>query len=227
MKHRIRRQAGATLVEFVIVFPLAALFVLAIIQFGLIYMAKLQLNHATFMAARIGAMNHASKDAITRQLYLNLNPFYEDGGTTDDVTRVRNAKYRAQADALLNLRVTVLNPSSEAFADFGLDDPVGKVRYIPNDNLEFRDMAVGASSKENIRDANLLKIKAVYGYEMKVPLIAGILKRIMCGGSTGVTAWQGDGLPKGGTDCFFYMQDPPRIPLESFAIVEMQSRAEQ
>jgi len=225
MKHRIRRQAGATLVEFVIVFPLAALFVLSIIQFGLIYMAKLQLNHATFMAARVGATKNASKSQIFKQLALNLNPFYEDGGTTDDVDRVRYASYAAGKDAIVNLQVTVLNPSPAAFSDFGLND--GKVRYIPNDNLEFRDMTPGPSSKENIRDANLLKIEAVYGYEMKVPLIGNIMKRIMCGGTTGVTAWQGDGLPKGGTDCFYYMQDKPRIPLRSFAIVEMQSRAEQ
>jgi hypothetical protein len=225
MMRRLRGQRGATLVEFVIVFPLAALFVLSIIQFGLIYMAKLQFNHATFMAARVGAVNNANQGKIFRQLAFQLNPFFEEGGVTNDLSRIRKATAVAVADAAIYLHVEVLNPSAATFSDFGLYDPVGKVRYIPNDNLEFRDMTPGAGSKENIRDANLLKIRAVYGYQMKVPLIAGIIRRIMCGGTTGVTAWQGDGLPEGGSDCFYYVQD--RIPLESFAIVEMQSRAEQ
>ena len=45
------RQRGASMVEFTLVAPLAMLLILAIIQVGMVYAAKLTLNHAAFMAA--------------------------------------------------------------------------------------------------------------------------------------------------------------------------------
>jgi hypothetical protein len=222
-----RCQRGATLVEFAVVFPLAILFVLALIQFGMAYMAKLQVNHATFMAARAGAMSNASMGVIRTALVKNLNVFYANVSETDDLARIGKAEGEALLDVALDLSPTILNPSPEAFKDFGIYDPTKKVYYIPNDNLGTRSLAPGPTSKENIRDANLLKLRVVYGYELKVPLIAGVIKRVMCGGSTGVEAW-GDvpaweafDLPR----CAYYVRG--RIPIESYAIVEMQSRAEQ
>jgi len=41
--------------------------------------------------------------------------------------------------------MTLLNPSDEAFKDFGVKDPVTKVTYIPNDNLEWRRTGIEES----------------------------------------------------------------------------------
>lgn len=229
------RHRGATLVEFVIVFPLGVLFMLGLIQVGLMYMAKLQLNSATFMAARVGALNNADEGKIRDALKRGLIPFYQDVDDTNDFVRLFKANWAANGPTgkiTLGkdlLTVSLLNPSQAAFDDFGIEDSDKGVIYIPNDNLEWRS-GKGSSSNLELRDANLLKIKAVYGYELKVPLMAGVLKRMMCGGKIGVEAWGNvdfaDAIAPGSSDCFLYYQRG-RVPIESFAIVEMQSRAEK
>lgn len=226
---------GITLVEFVIVFPLATLFVLSLIQVGMIYMAKTTLNHATFMTARIGSLHNASESAMREALIRGLTPFYQDNTLTNDTERLARAYARSKlmngAANPLKAELAVLNPSKQVYDDFGVKDPKTRVTYIPNDNLEWRHLTVGSTSKVHIRDANLLKIRVVYGYELKVPLIAGVLARVMCGGSIGVEAY-GNVQPwdalfgvASSTCLKYYMRG--LIPLESHAIVEMQSRAVQ
>lgn len=220
---------GASLIEFVIVFPVAVLLVLGMIQMGMIYMARITLNHAVFMAAREGAMHHASASVMREALARGLLPFYQDNTNTNPVTRLLAARARYTADSLLHPpALQVLNPSPAAFQDFGVTDPATKAVYIPNDNLQWRSNAVGSKSKLNIRDANLLKVRVVYGYEMKVPLVAGIIRRVMCGGSIGVDAWGNiplwQAVEPASTDCLkYYLFN--RMPIESTAIVEMQSAA--
>lgn len=228
-----RRPRGVTLVEFAIVFPLAVLFVLGIIQTGFIYMAKLTLNHATFIAAREGSLHNASQSVMREAMVRGLTPFYQDSTITDLKTRVTKAYGLALANSALDLTLDPpLSPSAEAFADFGIKDSTKKVTYIPNDHLEWRDLSPGAKSKVNIRDANLLKIRVVYGYEMKVPLIAGVMKRMMCSGSTGPQAWGNVNFinaiyatSKPDLCARYYLRG--RMPIESIAIVEMQSPAYQ
>jgi hypothetical protein len=232
---RLRRSRGITLVEFAIVFPLATLFVLSLIQMGMVYMAKLNLNHATFMAARVGSMHNANPDIIRTAVLRGLSPFYQDSTISSDTARLLKAKLATELDNLkikpYSAKVEVLSPSPDTFTDFGIKDPKTKVTYIPNDNLEWRTLDVGPKSKQNIRDANLLKLKVTYGYELKVPVIAGVLKRMMCGGTIGpqaygnVKPWEALFGPVSQECLKFYQWD--RIPLESFAIVEMQSRAEK
>lgn len=225
-------QRGVSLVEFTIVFPFAVLFVLTLIQTGFIYMAKLQLNHATFMAARAGSVNNANTGVIRSALQRGLNPFYQDSTTSNDSARLAAAHAKALVDTTLpwGLQVKVLNPSAEAFQDFGVRDPKNGKLYIPNDNLEWRGTQIGAHSGLNLRDANLLKVHVMYGYELKVPLMAGVLRRVMCGGTSGVDAfgnvsvWNSAFALSRPALCIYYANG--RIPIESSAIVEMQSRAE-
>ena len=84
-RHRLR---GASMVEFAIVFPAAVLFVLALIQVGFLYMAKLTLNHAAFMAARAGSLNHARVGAVRETLIRGLGPFYQDSTIASDPQRL-------------------------------------------------------------------------------------------------------------------------------------------
>jgi hypothetical protein len=175
-----RRQRGITLVEFAIVFPVASLFVLGLIQTGLVYMAKLTVNHATFMAARVGATHNASEKEMREAVIRGLSPFYQDSTDSNDLTRLAKAYAASKLDNIPLARpwaakVEVLNPSPDAFTDFGVRDPRTRVTYIPNDNLEWRSLDLGSRSKMNIRDANLLKIRVTYGYELKVPVVAGML----------------------------------------------------
>jgi TadE-like protein len=87
---------GASLTEFVIITPIAILFVLAIIQAGLLYMAKSTLNNAVFMAARHGANNNAKESAIKDSLAKGLIPFYIDAFNKPDAESMGAAYVKAK-----------------------------------------------------------------------------------------------------------------------------------
>lgn len=228
----LRRQRGASMTEFIIISPIALLLMLGILQFGLIYMAKLSLNNATFLAARHGANVHADISEINSSLTKGLIPFYINSAAgKPDAARMATAWVKSKADGLLFTKVELISPSKEAFQSFGLE--VDGKRKIPNDNLEYR-LADAANTRAgpgglsiSIRDANLLKIKVTYGYELKVPLIRTIMRKVMCLGVAGggsVQAWKASnplGFDAG--HCAYYTFN--RIPLVAYATVHMQSDA--
>jgi len=215
------RSRGVSLVEFAIIFPIALVLVLGIVQIGLIYIGKINLNHATFMAARRGAVENGTKASIRGSLQSGLIPFYQNVTDGNVGTRLIAAKTKAVADSLFFLQVERLSPAVSAMNDFGVT--VGGKKQIPNDNLAFRNSAVGGSSGASIQDANLLKIKVTYGYELKVPLMAKVLRTVMCGTNFGVPAIFGSpGLPVLSSNCLKYYSFG-RIPMVSYAIVQMQS----
>src|SRR5450631_3008335 len=87
-RHFPARQAGATVVEFAVLVPLALLVVFGIIQLGLMYSAKSIVNEATFVAARAGALQNAQKDKMTDAVTQALIPFYQDTTNTNDFSRL-------------------------------------------------------------------------------------------------------------------------------------------
>ena len=229
-----KRQIGASMVEFAIVSPFAILLVLGVIQLGLLLSAKEVVNEAAFLAARAGAEQNAKVNPMTDVATRALIPFYQDTTDTNDFTRLAGALVNAKTDTLCVplvrcfLKVEVLNPTSAAFQDFGLTSNIPQNHtYIPNDNLEYRSRVVGSNSKQTIQDANALKIKLTYGYEIKVPLMQSVIKSVMCAFDTGIDAFGRGGAPiTGGSDCLeFYNQG--RIPIVAYATVQMQTPAWQ
>ncbi|QOK98120.1 pilus assembly protein [Ralstonia pseudosolanacearum] len=226
-----RRLRGATLAEFAVVGPLAFLLILAIVQLGFMFMARSTLNQATFMAAREGALRNADPAVIRSALVKGLIPFYQDTTQGNDVMRLSTAWLAAQGDLLVptRLKIDILNPTPGSFKDWGVSDPSnGNRRYIPNDNLQFRPVSVGTHSKQTLMDANLLRIRVTYAYELKVPLISYVYKRVMCGGlGDGVNAFGGDTtlLDAAGpiSNCIYYQQG--RTPIVAYATVRMQTPA--
>ncbi len=222
-----RTSRGSALTEFVIVGPVAILFTFVLLQAGMLYMAKLTLNNATFMAARHGATENASPMAIRAALVKGLIPFYQDATDSNDLARLTGAAAKAALDYPLNVNLDVISPSAEAFQVYGIN--AGGTKYIPNDNLEFRTATPMNGASISLRDANVLRIKVTYGYELKVPLMAAVIKRIMCPFATrsDVKAWDRSTLlPVGApADCLYYMRG--RVPIVSFATVQMQSRAQR
>lgn len=222
---------GASLTEFIIVTPVAILFVFGIIQAGLLYMAKLTLNNAVFMAARHGANNNANKLSMRTSLAKGLIPFYIDAFNKPDVSSMTAAMAKSTADVFGNPlhmgdAFKVISPSDSMYQRYGLNSPAGT--YIPNDNLEYRDATARSSSEGqiSIRDANILKIKFTYAYDIKkVPLMATIFRRIMCGGFDGsVDVWKNNSIIGLGLDpgnCIYYAAGT--MPIVSYATVQMQS----
>jgi hypothetical protein len=64
------------MVEFVIILPVMLTLILAIIQFSLIYKAKITLNYATFEAARAGTINNASLEDMHLAFASGMAPLY-------------------------------------------------------------------------------------------------------------------------------------------------------
>lgn len=224
-----RAQRGVSLTEFAIVSPIAFVFVLGLIQLGFMLVAKELVNEAAFIAARHGAVSNATKSSITTAAGKALIPFYQDSTNANDNARIVAAAAKAAVDLAQpwNFDVDRLNPTNEAFDDFGLAEPkTGKI-YIPNDSLEYRLYTKGGKSGMSIQDANALKVRVVYAYELKVPLMKLVFRSVMCGIGTGVAGYGNDSFFKKvatNEDCLRYYARG-RVPIVSYATVQMQTPA--
>ncbi len=171
----VGRQHGASIVEFVVVLPALLILGLGSIQSALFHQAKTTVTYATFEAARTGATTHALKAAMLDQFGLRLAPvFGGDGSGSDAMAAIAKGKTEARNAAIT--RIDIINPTQEAFQDFGvLNAETGRTE-IPNSHLKHRNANdIRTNSGVNIQDANLLKIKTTYGYHLKVPLINSIV----------------------------------------------------
>lgn len=219
-------QTGATMVEFIIVMPIALLLVLAVIQLGLMFSAKEVVNEAAFLAARAGSVQNAQVAPMTAAMQKGLTPFYQDTTITNPTARLLGALNAARQDTSF-LTIEVLNPTPAAFQAFGTTSGASQGhRYIPNDNLEYRPhTAIGGLS---VQDANALKIKVTYGYQLKVPLMQSVFKAIMCGIGGGLNDFGANYGATSGTasDCATYYSQG-RVPIVTYATVQMQTPAWQ
>lgn len=218
-------QRGATMVEFVIVSPIAILVLLGIIQLALMLVAKQLLNQAALLTARAGAEQNAQLDPMHKALSQALLPFYQNTFDSNAYSRLLNASIAEALDLPSPIKIEVLNPSAAVFSDFGLTD-ANNHTYIPNDSLEYRDHSyTGPQSGLTIQDANALKIRVTYAYQLKVPLMQSVIKSVMCGFDTGVNAFGRGGAGSSSLgDCVEYY-DRGRVPIVAYATVQMQSPA--
>lgn len=200
------------MLEFIVVAPLITLMGLAILQYGLLFFSRNQINHASFMAARAGSVTHAQPGDI-RQAYLRaMVPLYGGGTSTTELAR---AKAKAVADLQGNLRIDLINPTRESFDDWSepyLEQKYG-ARAIPNAGQAARDKDVGARSGQSVQDANLIKIRVTHGYELKIPLVRGIYRHYL--------RWLDDGSDPFHTDLIAR----GRLPVIAQATLHMQSDA--
>ena len=173
------RQRGSAMIEFIVVAPLLTLLGLGILQYGLLFFAKNQMNHAAFMAARAGSMGHASVEAAQSAYIRAMVPMYGGGRNTVELVQ---SLAKAKTDIEAFTQIELLNPTRQSFEDWNdpqLQATVGKgkakggadARVISNSGLAMRFINVGPSSGQSSQDANLIKLRITQGYEPKVPLI--------------------------------------------------------
>jgi hypothetical protein len=179
-----KRSNGQAPTEFIIVIPVLILLIFGSIQIAFIYSAKPTLNYATFQAARLAAVNHASYGSLRRGLIRGLAPLYTtsndlDGVKTDIIEGAFNTsgKRNAQGEVDHYTRIIRITPNTAAFQSgsggFGKLNSDG-VLEIPNDNLMYRSAKTN-SEGINIQDSNLLKIRVQYCYKLMVPLVNRII----------------------------------------------------
>ena len=212
---RSMRQRGSAMIEFAVVGPLIAMLGLGLLQYGMLFFAKNQINYATFMAGRAGSVGHADLGAVQQAYVRALAPMYGGGET---LAEAAEAALKAGADVAGNLRIELLNPTKESFNDW--NDPelqellkTGSHRVIPNSALATRGLEIGSSSGQSLQDANLLKIKITHGYLPKIPFVSKLYITYL--------KWSDPH-----TDAFYSkLVDAGRIPVVTHVTVEMQSDA--
>jgi outer membrane protein OmpA-like peptidoglycan-associated protein/uncharacterized membrane protein (UPF0127 family) len=211
------RQQGAAIIELAVVGPLLTLMGLGAVQYSQLFFAKNQLDHAAFLAARAGSVQHADLTKIKNAYAEGLIPMYGGGQTAAELA---DALGRALADVNdpAKVRVELMNPTKEAFQDFNdtrlqaLLNTNGK-RVISNRSLAFKSNAVGATSGETIQDANLIKLRITQGIEPAVPIVGSIYKAYLKWQDTGGDAVQTTMISNG------------RVPVVTHVTLQMQSDA--
>lgn len=195
-------------IESLIVLPLLLLLLLGIVQYSFIYTAKSALDYAAFMSARAGAIDHASKDSIVEGLIRSMvsltAPAQDDSSLASSFNKVRK-------DFEDYSSVKILNPTQEAFIDFGVKSMNHGRLEIPNEMLHVTNSQVGHNSQVNIQDANLLKIRVMYGYPLRIPFVNHFIVQ--------AAKWVIQDPEK-----LYYLQHN-RLPILATATVRMQSRA--
>ncbi|MFM1887083.1 MAG: hypothetical protein RL026_2240 [Pseudomonadota bacterium] len=172
---RLRRaegQSGTALIEFQLVL-LACLLPLLLggLQLLLLEFGGRVLDHATYRAARQGAMTGADPQAMASALAVGLMPLHLDATVQAAAgsagTALVAARARAVADAALFAEIRILAPSQAAFDDHATW--VDGKRVIRNDSLETRPTTPGPRSGLSLQLANLLQIEARYCHRLIVP----------------------------------------------------------
>lgn len=171
-------ESGSAMTEFVVVGPIITLLGLAILQYSLLFFAKNQINHASFMAARAGSVGNASLEKVQSAFMSAVVPLYGGGQSQAEIAESLG---KAQADLAGNVRIELLNPTKESFDDFADPDlqaalNAGARRVIPNSNLAFKSPEAQPGSGQTIHDANIIKLRITHGYQPKVPIVSNIYK---------------------------------------------------
>lgn len=213
-------QCGASMTEFVVVAPTLLLLGLGTVQAGLVYHAKTILNYATFEAARTGATRHAMPAPMRRELGIRLAPLIGgDGSIASAASAIASSIIDVESPVAMDgtrapaTRLEILNPTAEAFQAWGRPSLEYESRVaIPNSHLRHQpDTTSSGEGGVTLRDANLLKIEVTHGYELKVPVVAGLMRAIM---------------PRfDPANALYYRAS--RLPLKAVATVRMQSEAWQ
>lgn len=156
-------QHGATLIEFALALILGVLpVVMSILQMAALLVARNEVNLATFMAAREGAVAGAELATMKRSLARALVPLYvraEPGGVASpEAVAIAYGSAFADVTALDSLRV--LSPTRSELDRLGVAR-AGR-RVIPNDYIEFRP--------REVQDANVLTIEVTHCQHVVVPL---------------------------------------------------------
>ena len=221
------RQAGAGLVESIIIFPTLIFMTLAMLQAAMVFYARSNVNYATYEAARAATVSNASATSITAAFQKALVPYYGGGRTEAELTAtVTDSLAKDLKNAAV--RVEILSPSQESFKDY--NSPLLQTKWktsaavIPNVGIDAltcpRDVPGCKSdpktnaSGQTLLDANLLKLRITYGIPpaKQMPLVGKFY------------TWALGKLNAAGTDAFkTALIADGRIPVVTDTVMRMQS----
>lgn len=204
------RQRGQAVVETCVVILVFGVFLLGILQAILFYRVKTTVDYAALEAARNGATHNAKMSAMRVGLARGLMPLYAHKVGNGEATRAYAEAFVAASNPLVS-EIRVISPTKAAFADWK-ERQFDGVEAIPNDSLAFRPSSAGGRSGLTVQDANVLKIRVVYGYKMIVPVIDKLVIAIFR-----------ESFYKGLSAREIAMLESGRLPIVSQAMVRMQT----
>lgn len=200
----IKKQLGASTVEFIFALPLFFILLFGIIEMSYVYRSKATLNTATFEAARTGSVNNAltgemRKSFASGMIPLHINADRSAAGVTKAYASAKIfEKSMSTAARLVGLdTVQIVSPNRDIFNKFAVDIPkldsrkrkLKFIRAIPNDNLTYRgidtkrvrirDNGRTENVRMNVQDANILKIKSFWCHKLKVPGLRELFYRLV------------------------------------------------
>ena len=225
-----RLQEGQAMVEMVVVIFTVLLLLLGILQFALVYNAKSVLNYATFEAARMGAVNHGSPEAMKYALAQKLAAARPSPANTQ---LLDSAYARLQASQALmieeiesneNVCIERISPMASSGHWGAVASGSGYDQEIPNSHLLYRENTPDSGQGISIQDANLLKIRVTYCHPLVVPVISTTIKRLMLASYANtdpdpIEGWQVPVLEQFERSCY----ERDRMPIEAQAIARMQT----
>lgn len=158
----LKRQKGVSMVETLLVFPVAILMGLGVVHLGLLYQARANLEYAALMAARVGSVTS-----------IDISRMQQEAATRMAASRIGSSTILPS-----DIQIQVLNPTVQMFYGCGEPASMGAVCdgilsrcEIPNFGLQFRDPDVTSCDGTNYQDANILRIRVSYNFDSKVPFM--------------------------------------------------------
>ncbi len=267
-QHLVQKIRGASLIEFALIAPVVLLMGLGTIQVGMVMHAKSALNYAMQEAARQGATSGGDISKIEDGLAAGLIPFRGGGSSLADMI-VAKAKMLAEVQlgrASGWIVLQQLSPTTNTFADWAedaQDDAGNSIKEIPNANLAYLRCTknpvsgsggtkassacagtagepIGTNSQQTLADANILKLRLIYGVKVAVPLIGPMVAKTMsmiagCSAAKAIKVGSLDlGTPVAASsaapaECLFYQavdlngKPEPRLPVSIEVTTRMQS----
>ena len=155
-------QAGVSMIETLLVFPIILFVGLGIVHLGLVYQARANLEYAALMAARVGAVESIDIPRMIDEVAKRMKP-----SIIGDATAIDRAL----------ITIEMLNPTVAMFDACGV--PASDVDAecsqeqceIPNYGLQYRPVDDGECGSASIQDANILRIKVTYRFNSMVPFM--------------------------------------------------------
>lgn len=159
---RFRATAGTVLMECVLVLPLLTLLIFAIVQFSLIWYARIMTQYAAYNAARAALVYHPGEYMTTNQLGESV--FRTNSGVCFDAAR----------------RTLAWVSSSPAWqsANGGRGSVVGIPGWydsIPNSSHIDRQVRIVQSESEEMKDPPVVKVTVAFDYPLHVPVVGRML----------------------------------------------------
>ncbi|PCJ46171.1 MAG: hypothetical protein COA99_03380 [Moraxellaceae bacterium] len=112
--------------------------------------------------------------------------------------------------------IRIVNPTQEAFTDFG--------NIIPNDHLSDRVNTPGTASQTTIQEANILRVQVAYGLPLIVPFVGNLIVDTYSFYFCGFQDCDLSNIGNTGANYrWWLMLQAGLFPVQSVATVQMQS----